>query len=132
MSASREKCGERANPRSPPSPAADTPGTVMAVRGRPPLAAIRRIFPVVRSATSASPPGRKAIPQGTWSPVATVRRVGTRGDRVGAAVAVMVAGGDAVAVSVGAGEESAGVVVARGRSDDDEPHAARTSAAAAV
>src|SRR3954469_17456155 len=102
----------------------------MTVRARPPFAAIRRIFPVVRSATSASPPGRNAIPHGTWSSVDTVRRVGTRGDAVGVGdadvdavrVAVAVARGDDVA-------DGAGVGVA---SRDGEPHPARPSAAAAT
>src|ERR1700754_2000960 len=125
MSESRENCGETANPSRPPSPTADTPGTVMTARGRPPFAPIRSTFPVVRSATSASPPGRNAIPHGTWSPVATVRRVGTRGDRVGAGDAVAVALGDAVAVSGGAGEEAAGVEEGR---REDEPQAATASA----
>ena len=42
-------------------------------RGSPPPAGTRRMRPVVRSLTSASPPGRKATPHGTSSPVATTR-----------------------------------------------------------
>src|SRR4051794_30444977 len=133
-SLSREYCGETANPSKPPSPTADTPGTVMTVRGLPPFAGIRRIFPVVRSATSASPPGRNAIPHGTWSSVDTVRRVGTRGDAVGVADADADVGVDVdvVGVAVARGDDvadGAGVGVA---SRDEEPHPARPSAAAAT
>src|SRR6185369_3344779 len=67
-------CGETASPSSPPSPpeVCATPGIVMTVLGLPPPAGIRLIFPLSRSATSASRPGRNAIPHGTASPVATV------------------------------------------------------------
>ena len=64
--------------------------------------------PVVRSLTSAAPPGRNAIPHGTCRPVAivfTVTRLDVRA--VGAPVAVDVA---AVAVAVAVG---VGVAVAR-------------------
>src|SRR4051812_34810216 len=81
----------------------------MTTRGFPPPAGMRRIRAVVRSETSASPFGRKAIPHGTERPVATVRRAGTR---AGAAVAVAEAEGDAVAVGEG---------VAGGR--EEPPHA---------
>src|SRR5262245_51187434 len=97
----------------------------MTARARPPFAGIRRIFPVGRSATSASPPGRNAIPHGTSSPVDTVRPVGTRGVRVGAGVAE---GDDvALAVAVGDGAGSVGVEVELAPPEED-PHAARASA----
>src|SRR3954454_21519576 len=98
----------------------------MTVRARLPFAGIRRIFSVVRSATSASPPGRNAIPHGTCSPVATVRRVGTRGDRVGAGDAVALAVGAALTVAEGEGWVGV-VLVGRGASEEDEPHAEMAS-----
>ena len=49
---------------------------------------MRRIRPLSRSATSASPLGRNAIPHGTSSPVATVRRAGGRCAAVAVGVAV--------------------------------------------
>ncbi len=50
-------------PSSPPSPAATTPGTRSTTRALP-WPSRRRILPVSRSATSAPPPGRNAIPHG--------------------------------------------------------------------
>jgi hypothetical protein len=44
----------------------------IAVRGLPPPLGMRRIRPVVRSETSASPFGRNAMPHGTCKPVAIV------------------------------------------------------------
>ena len=62
---------------------------------------------MLRSATSASPSGRNAIPHGTDSPVATVRRAGTWvavGVGSGVSFGVAVAGGSVVAVAVGRSE----------------------------
>src|SRR4051794_41915178 len=42
----------------------------------PPAAGTRRMRPVVRSETRASPPGRNAIPHGTCRPRATTRTAG--------------------------------------------------------
>ena len=73
----------------------------MATRGFPPPFGMRRIRPVVRSATSASPSGRNAMPHGTCRPVAIVRIRGTcAGVAVARAVAGFVAAGDALGVSV--------------------------------
>ena len=47
--------------------------TRITTRLRRPSGEMRRMRPVVRSLTSASPPGRKATPHGTWSPVTIVR-----------------------------------------------------------
>src|SRR5215213_2460440 len=59
-------------PSRPPSPKFfATPRIVMTVRALPPPRGMRLILPVARSETSASPLGRKATPQGTFSPVAT-------------------------------------------------------------
>ena len=71
-----------------PLPRPPRPGTVITRRGSPPPAGMRRIRPLSRSATSASPSGRNAIPHGTSSPVATVRRAGGRCAAVAVGVAV--------------------------------------------
>src|SRR3954452_16283481 len=86
----------------------------MATRGLPPPCGIRRILPVVRSETSASPFGRNAIPHGTCRPVAIVRSRGA------VAVAVGVAVADSVAVALGAGVAAAGGLF--------DPHAASATA----
>ena len=65
---SRAYRGETASPSSPPSPARGHARDRHDRRGLPPPAGIRRIRPVVRSATSASPSGRNAIPHGTRQP----------------------------------------------------------------
>src|SRR4051794_39207217 len=70
--------------------------------GEPPPAGMRRMRAVVRSETSASPFGRNAIPQGTDSPVATVRRAG----------GVAVGDGEAAGVGVAPSGVSFGVAVA--------------------
>src|SRR3954467_4967547 len=88
-------------PSRPPSPApVSTPGTFITTRLDEPSPATRRMRPVVRSPTRASPPGRNAIPHGTCSPVAIVRRLTAEA----VAVAVPDAGGEGV-VADGAAED---------------------------
>ena len=80
----------------------------------------------MRSATSASPFGRNAIPHGTSSPVATTRRAA--GACVGAAVGV--ADGVTVGPGVSFGVAVAGAVVATGAAGPaSDPHPASTTAA---
>src|SRR3954447_5178226 len=91
----------------------------MARRGLPPPCGIRRIRPVVRSETSASPFGRNAIPHGTCRPVAIVRSRGTFAGvamALGAAAAVVPALGEGVAAAGGLLEPQAPNATASGSS----------------
>ena len=87
-------------PSRPPSPSATTPGTSPSVVTFP-RAVTRRIRPVLRSLTSASPEARNTIPHGTSRLSATVPASRGRGGPVGVGLALAVALGPALLGEVG-------------------------------